>query len=74
MMQSGGSPFDNWIAAVRSGELTMSQRNLKWVERHGGIARLVDTAKAQGVHLVRLTDDNGKPLIAASRRPFDSLC
>ncbi len=52
----------------------MSQRNLKWVEAHGGLGRLVEAAKRRSIHLVQLTDDKGNDLLAASREPFKTLC
>ncbi len=39
----------------------------------GGVDALVREAKAQGVHLLRLTDDRGVRLIAASVHPFEIL-
>lgn len=66
--------FDDWISAVASGAATMSQRNLKWVEANGGVVQLVDAAKKRGIHLIRLTDDKGNELFAASHHPFQTLC
>lgn len=66
--------FDAWISSVASGTATMSQRNLKWVEANGGMAKLVETAKNRGIHLVQLTDDKGNQLVAASREVFETLC
>ena len=52
----------------------MSQRKLDVVEGWpGGVDDLVREAKAQGVHLLRLTDDRGVQLIAASVHPFEIL-
>ena len=65
---------ERWIADVASGRATMSQRGARWVERHGGIDAIVASARANGVHLLRLTDDKGAALIAASRTPFETLC
>lgn len=66
--------FQDWTDAVAAGAATMSQRNLKWVEAHGGIHRLVEVATGRGIHLISLTDDKGKRLVAASREPFQTLC
>ena len=66
--------FEDWVNSVATGDATMSQRNFKWVEANGGLSKLVQTAKARGVHLVQLTDDQGNELIAASQEPFNTLC
>ena len=63
-----------WLDAVASGEATMSQRAMTSIVSHGGIEAVVAEAKARGVHLVALTDDHGKQLVAASREPFRTLC
>ena len=70
----GEDKFADWVSSVANGSATMSQRNLKWVEAHGGLERLVDTARSRGVHLVQLTDDKGQELLTASRLPFRTLC
>lgn len=64
----------DWLSSVTSGEATMSQRGVRWVEAQGGLDAVIDAAKARGVHLVQLTDDTGKVLIAASLHPFKALC
>lgn len=69
-----GDVFEGWVEAVATGAATMSQRNLKWVELNGGLEKLVETAKARGIHLARLTDDKGNELLAASRDPIETLC
>ena len=51
----------------------MSQRKMSSVEKHGGINTLKREAKRRGVHLVRLEDDKGNDLIAASLKPFKVL-
>lgn len=52
----------------------MSQRKTSSVEIHGGgIQALKREAKARGIHLVRLEDDKGNDLIAASLKPFKVL-
>ena len=63
-----------WIESVASGAATMSQRATATVEAHGGLAAATAIAKARGVHLLKLTDDKGKSLIAASQHPFTTLC
>lgn len=69
-MRSDAEWMETWIASVAEGRATMSQRSLATVERNGGVAFAVEAAKARGVHLVRLTDDEGKVVIAASLHPF----
>ena len=69
-------PFwaDDWLDRVAAGELTMSQRAMSVIEAKGGLEPVIAAAQARGVHLVRLTNDAGKVLIAASREPFEVLC
>lgn len=66
--------LEDWLSSVVSGEATMSQRGTRWVDAQGGLDAVVDAAKARGVHIVQLTDDQGKQLIAASLQPFEVLC
>jgi hypothetical protein len=63
-----------WLDAVASGAATMSQRAKTSIESRGGLSFVIEAALAKGVHLVELTDDKGKVLIAASRHPFTALC
>ena len=64
-----------WLATVANGSNTMSQRKLTSVEKHGGGLDLVrEVARAKGVHLVLLTDDQGNELVAASTHPFKVVC
>lgn len=64
-----------WLDAVASGERTMSRRSLVRVQAlPGGVPALVRLARARGVHLLRLTDDEGVDLVAASSTPFKVLC
>ena len=65
---------DSWIGSVASGSAAMSQRAVSSIEAHGGLAAVVKAARAKGVHLVQLTDDKGRILVAASRKPFTTLC
>ena len=66
--------IDLWIDAVADGSASMSQRRLSSVERNGGVAAAVSAAKARGVHLAKLTDEEGNVLVAASLYPFEPLC
>ena len=66
--------FESWVSAIATGAATMSQRTFKWVEANGGIDQLVAIATRQGVHLVKLTDDKGNNLLAASQNLFVTLC
>ncbi len=63
-----------WLDAVAAGTATMSQRQLTSIEVHGGVAAVVAAARDRGVHLVRLTDDRGVDLVAASFHPITVLC
>lgn len=66
---------ERWLDAVASGEATMSQRRLSSVEtRGGGLDSVASLARARGVHLVVLTDDQGNELVAASKHPFRVVC
>jgi hypothetical protein len=64
----------SWLDAVQDGRATMSQRALSSVNSHGGLGEATKAARLRGIHLVELTDDNGRKLIAASRHPFKALC
>ncbi len=66
--------IDGWLDDVVSGKSTMSQRVMSSIDAHGGLDRVVTAARARGVHLVQLTDDHGKELVAASLHPFRTLC
>ena len=64
-----------WLDSVASGANTMSQRKLKSIEkRGGGLAVVRRIAKTRNLHLLRLTDDQGNELIAASQKPFKIIC
>lgn len=67
-------PFDRWLDSIERGRATMSQRRLAWAERHGGLDCLVEKARARGVHLVKLIDEEGNELLAASMNQFTTLC
>ena len=63
-----------WLDSVAGGA-SMSQRKVKSVLKHGGDLQAVRKLAIQrGVHLVRLTDDNGIELVAASTKPFTIIC
>lgn len=64
----------SWLDAVQDGRATMSQRARSSIDAHGGLKAAVEMARAKGVHLVELTDDKGRLLIAASRHLFTTLC
>lgn len=63
-----------WLHLVKLGELAMSQRALISIEAHGGLEAAIKAARANGLHLVQLTDDNGKVLVAASKESFTTFC
>lgn len=64
-----------WLDKVAAGSNTMSQRKLSSIEARGGGLEAVKTlAKQKGVHLLRLEDDKGNEVIAASIKPFDVVC
>ena len=64
-----------WLDSVASGANTMSKRKVESIERLGGGLKLIRRlAKQRGVHLVRLTDDKGNKLVAASKSPFKVMC
>lgn len=66
--------MEKWLEAVRDGRSTMSQRTMTSIEAHGGVVEAKRQAKKRGVHLVELTDDQGRKLVAASRHEFKTLC
>jgi hypothetical protein len=71
----GGQEWlERWLNAVVDGSSTMSQRKLSAIEAKIGLAAARKAARARGVHLLRLTDDRGEDLIAASKRPFKVVC
>ncbi len=64
-----------WLNKVADGTATMSQRKLSSVEtRGGGLEAVKALAEQRGVHLLRLEDDEGNELIAASVKPFEVVC
>ena len=65
---------ESWLDRVKDGTLTMSQRTVRSIEENSGMAAVRRIAKSKGVHLVQLTDDKGKELVAASKHPFKTIC
>lgn len=64
-----------WLEAIASGELAMSQRKVSgMLKAEGSLEGLIEAASEKGVHLVRLTDDLGNDLIAGSCHAFEVLC
>ena len=74
MGRSDQNWIDKWIDAVADGSAAMSQRRLSAIERNGGTAAAIAAARERGVHLAKLTDDQGNILVAASLHPFEPLC
>lgn len=67
--------IEEWLDGVVSGRSTMSQRAVSTIEKRGGsLAAIQRAAVKRGVHLLLLTDDRGKQLIAASMEKFKVLC
>lgn len=66
--------IDRWIDSVAAGANTMSQRKLTSIEKHGGLKTAKIAAENKGVHLLRVEDDRGVELIAASLKPFEVIC
>ena len=69
----------DWLDQVADGTKadgtnTMSQRKLSSVEAHGGLEAVKALARQKGVHLLRLEDDKGNELVAASTKPFEVIC
>lgn len=73
-MTTGKEWIEAWIASVADGRAAMSQRSVASIDRNGGIEEAIKAATARGVHIVRLVDDEGKTLIAASLQAFETLC
>jgi len=64
-----------WLESVANGSSTMSQRKLTSIEtRGGGLESVKSIAEQKGVHLLRVEDDKGNELIAASMKPFQVIC
>ena len=64
-----------WLDKVADGASSMSQRKLSSIETRGGGLEAVKTlAEQKGIHLLRLEDDKGNEVVAASIKPFDVVC
>ncbi len=60
-----------WLDDVACGKSKMSQRKVSSIEtKGGGLAVVKREALKRGVHLVRLEDEKGNDLVAASKKPF----
>ena len=65
----------DWLDKVADGTSTMSQRKMSSIEtRGGGLEAIKALAEQKGVHLLRLEDDQGNELVAASIKPFEVVC
>ena len=64
----------DWLDRVADGSNPMSQRKLSSIEAHGGLDCVKALAQQKGVHLLRLEDDKGNELVAASTKPFEVVC
>ena len=63
-----------WMSDVCGRPASMTQRKLSSIEsKGGGLRTLKKHAKANGVHLLQLTDDKGDVLVAASTKAFHVL-
>ena len=66
---------EEWLDKVAAGAAAMSQRKLASIEAcGGGLEAVKRLAEQKGVHLLRLEDDQGNELIAASAKPFEVVC
>ncbi len=63
-----------WLDSVADGSSTMSQRTLSSIEKHGGLGATIVTAMEKGVHLLLIEDEEGRELVAASKKPFKVIC
>ena len=59
---------------VASGKVLMSQRVKSSIDGHGGVAAAITAAKRRRVHLVQLTNEDGREIVAASVHTFETLC
>ena len=73
--QSASQWATRWLDAVADGSNTMSQRKLSSIQaRGGGLEAVKIIAEQKGVHLLLLEDDKGNELVAASTKPFKTIC
>ncbi len=63
-----------WLESVADGSSTMSQRTLASIEKHGGLGAAVVAALEKKVHLLLVEDDEGREIVAASKKPFKVIC
>jgi hypothetical protein len=73
-VSDGDDWLASWLDAVAVGSASMSQRAASSIEKHGGLAAAKAAARKRSVHLVKLVDDKGIELVAASLHPFETLC
>ncbi len=64
----------DWLDAVADGSSTMSQRSLASIEKHGGLEAAMVIAVEKNVHLLLVEDDEGREIVAASKKPFKVIC
>jgi hypothetical protein len=66
---------EDWLSSVADGSNTMSQRRLSSIEtRGGGLREVTKAARKKKVHLLLLEDDQGNQIVAASTKPFKTIC
>ena len=66
---------EKWFSSVADGSSTMSQRKLSSIEtKGGGLREVAKVAKRRRIHLVLLEDDKGDRIVAASTKPFKTIC
>ena len=63
-----------WLDSVADGSSTMSQRSLSSIEKHGGLGAVTVAALKRQVHLLLVEDEEGREIIAASKKPFKVIC
>ena len=64
----------NWLDSVANGKAKMSQRALLSIEKHGGLETAIAAAQARNLHLIKVVDERGMVVVAASLHPFETLC
>jgi hypothetical protein len=64
----------DWLDAVADGSSTLSQRSLASIEKHGGLGAVTVAALDRKVHLLLVEDEDGREIIAASKKPFKVIC
>jgi hypothetical protein len=63
-----------WLDSVADGSTIMSQRSLSSIEKHGGLGAVTVAALERNVHLLLVEDDEGREVIAASRKAIKVIC